>query len=321
MILVTGATGFVGSELICLLVKKNFTVVGLYRNEIQKEKTILLIKSRFKKNSKKLKKILWRKGNLKDFSSLKNAFKEITKVYHCAALISMAHKDQKRLYQINQEGTSHIVNLSLKNKIKKLLFVSSIAALGNDKYEDEINESSPWDNNSEKTPYSYSKYGAELEVWRGSEEGLNIVIINPGVILGNKSPIRSMFNLIKKGFKFFPSGSTGLVEIKDVINSMHQLMESNICNERFILVAENWSYKKIYEMVLKKESKTIKLYSLPKYLLYLVWIIEKILSFLGLKKRYLSKALIESLYETKKINGGKINSKTSFSYSPINSFN
>ena len=130
-----------------------------------------------------------------------------------------------------------------------------------------------------------------------------------------------MFNLIKKGFKFFPSGSTGLVEIKDVINSMHQLMESNICNERFILVAENWSYKKIYEMVLKKESKTIKLYSLPKYLLYLVWIIEKILSFLGLKKRYLSKALIESLYETKKINGGKINSKTSFSYSPINSFN
>ena len=135
MILVTGATGFVGSELICLLVKKNLNVVGLYRNEIQKNKTILIIKSRLKKNTEKLKKIKWIKANLKDFSSLENAFFGIKKVYHCAALVSMAFKDQKRLLKINQEGTSHIVNLCLKNNIKKLVYVSSIAALGNDKYE------------------------------------------------------------------------------------------------------------------------------------------------------------------------------------------
>ena len=250
MILVTGATGFVGSELICLLVKKNLNVVGLYRNEIQKNKTIHIIKSRLKKNTEKLKKIKWIKANLKDFSSLENAFVGIKKVYHCAALVSMAFKDQKRLLKINQEGTSHIVNLCLKNNIKKLVYVSSIAALGNDKYENEINESSPWDNSIEKTTYSYSKYVAELEVWRGSEEGLPIVIVNPGVILGNKSPINSMFNSIRKGFNFFPSGSTGLVEINDVVYLMFHLMESNITNERFILVAENWSYKKIYEMML-----------------------------------------------------------------------
>ena len=101
-----------------------------------------------------------------------------------------------QLLKINQEGTSHIVNLCLKNNIKKLVYVSSIAALGNDKYENEINESSPWDNSIEKTTYSYSKYVAELEVWRGSEEGLPIVIVNPGVILGNKSSI-NILNLIK----------------------------------------------------------------------------------------------------------------------------
>ena len=95
MILVTGATGFVGSELICLLVKKNLNVVGLYRNEIQKIKTILIIKSRLKKNTEKLKKIKWIKANLTDFSSLENAFFGIKKVYHCAALVSMAFKDQK----------------------------------------------------------------------------------------------------------------------------------------------------------------------------------------------------------------------------------
>tara|TARA_B100001741_G_scaffold308387_1_gene304529 strand:- start:1225 stop:2190 length:966 start_codon:yes stop_codon:yes gene_type:complete len=321
MILVTGATGFVGSELICLLVKKNLNVVGLYRNEIQKNKTILIIKSRLKKNTEKLKKIKWIKANLTDFSSLENAFFGIKKVYHCAALVSMAFKDQKRLLKINQEGTSHIVNLCLKNNIKKLVYVSSIAALGNDKYENEINESSPWDNSIEKTTYSYSKYVAELEVWRGSEEGLPIVIVNPGVILGNKSPINSMFNSIRKGFNFFPSGSTGLVEINDVVYLMFHLMESNITNERFILVAENWSYKKIYEMTLKKYNKKIKLFPLPKSIFYLAWIIEKTISFFGFKKRFLSKALIRSLYEDKQINGNKIKSKISFSYSPIEYFN
>ena len=321
MILVTGATGFVGSELICLLVKKNLNVVGLYRNEIQKNKTINIIKSRLKKNTEKLKKIKWIKANLKDFSSLENAFFGIKKVYHCAALVSMAFKDQKRLLKINQEGTSHIVNLCLKNNIKKLVYVSSIAALGNDKYENEINESSPWDNSIEKTTYSYSKYVAELEVWRGSEEGLPTVIVNPGVILGNKSPINSMFNSIRKGFNFFPSGSTGLVEINDVVYLMFHLMESNITNERFILVAENWSYKKIYEMILKKYNKKIKLFPLPKSIFYLAWIIEKTISFFGFKKRFLSKALIRSLYEDKQINGNKIKSKISFSYSPIEYFN
>ena len=321
MILVTGATGFVGSELICLLVKKNLNVVGLYRNEIQKNKTIHIIKSRLKKNTEKLKKIKWIKANLKDFSSLENAFFGIKKVYHCAALVSMAFKDQKRLLKINQEGTSHIVNLCLKNNIKKLVYVSSIAALGNDKYENEINESSPWDNSIEKTTYSYSKYTAELEVWRGSEEGLPIVIVNPGVILGNKSPINTMFNSIRKGFNFFPSGSTGLVEINDVVYLMFHLMESNITNERFILVAENWSYKKIYEMTLKKYNKKIKLFPLPKSIFYLAWIIEKTISFFGFKKRFLSKALIRSLYEDKQINGNKIKSKISFSYSPIEYFN
>ena len=321
MILVTGATGFVGSELICLLVKKDLNVVGLYRNEIQKNKTIHIIKSRLKKNTEKLKKIKWIKANLKDFSSLENAFFGIKKVYHCAALVSMAFKDQKRLLKTNQEGTSHIVNLCLKNNIKKLVYVSSIAALGNDKYENEINESSPWDNSIEKTTYSYSKYVAELEVWRGSEEGLPTVIVNPGVILGNKSPINSMFNSIRKGFNFFPSGSTGLVEINDVVYLMFHLMESNITNERFILVAENWSYKKIYEMILKKYNKKIKLLPLPKSIFYLAWIIEKTISFFGFKKRFLSKALIRSLYEDKQINGNKIKSKISFSYSPIEYFN
>ena len=317
MILVTGATGFVGSELICLLAKKNLKVVGLYRNEIQKNKTISLIELRLKKNTGKLKNIKWIKANLKDFSSLENAFLGIKKVFHCAALVSMAFKDQDRLFKINQEGTSHIVNLCLKNNVRKLLHVSSIAALGNDKYENEINEYSPWDNSIEKTPYSYSKYGAELEVWRGSEEGLPTVIINPGVILGDKSPINTMFNLIKKGFIFFPSGSTGLVQIKDVVHLMFHLMESNIQNERFILVAENWSYKKIYQMVQKKFNKKTTLYPLPKSILYLGWIIEKTISFFGLKKRFLTKALVKSLYEKKPINGNKIKSKISFSYSPI----
>ena len=183
MILVTGATGFIGSNLLYKLAKYNVNnIVATYRYKSNKDKISALFRSKFPDGNLGFDRIIWRKAELRDFPSLIEAFSGISKVYHCAAFISFAFSDRQKLYEINQKGTAYIVDLCLKNKIEKLVYVSSVASLGSEDNETLVDENTAWDNNIDKTPYSYSKYGAEMEVWRGSQEGLNVAIVNPGIV-------------------------------------------------------------------------------------------------------------------------------------------
>jgi len=318
MILVTGATGLVGAHLCLTLLKKNNRIVALYRREKKREITRTFFES---KNELALyDKITWRKADLTHLPDLTLAFNDITTVYHCAAYISMAHHKLNELQQTNQLGTSYVANLCIENKIKKLAYVSSIAALGHDTKTGLIDENTPWNPTVEKTPYAYSKYGAELEIWRASQEGVPVVIVNPGVILGKgmpTSPQEQLLSQINRGLRFYPTGNTGYVVVEDVVMAMIKLMDSNINNERFILVAENISYQKITQLfaqILEKKPPTIPL---RKGLLQLIWVLESMFSFLGLRKKIMTKALINSLCDTRKIKGSKIMDTIDFEYTKI----
>ncbi len=190
MILVTGATGFIGSNLLYKLAECNkCNIVATYRYKSNKDKIAALFRSKFPDGNLRFERIIWKKAELRDLPSLIEAFQGVKKVYHCAAFISFAFSDSQKLYEVNQKGTSYIVNLCLKNNIEKLVYVSSVASLGSEENETTVNENSTWDNNIDKTPYGYSKYGAEMEVWRGSQEGLDVAIVNPGIVLGTDSPM------------------------------------------------------------------------------------------------------------------------------------
>jgi len=317
MILVTGATGFIGSYLLCHLAEKNIYPVALFRSDTKKNSIQSIFESKFSDGKSQFEKIVWRKGDLTDFPSLEEAFQGITKVYHCAALISFSHSKIKKLIEINEQGTSYIVNLCLSHKVKKLIYVSSIAALGKEETSAEVDEETPWNNNDEKTPYSYSKYGAETEVWRAGQEGLEFCIVNPGVILGKGSPANFILNKIKKGFRFYTPGNTGYVHVSDVISVMSQLMESEVNGERFILVAENWTNKSLYQFLLKKNKKNERVYLIPKFTFYFLWIVEHSLELIFFRKRKLTRSLIKGMYEQKNIKGDKIKTKLDFAYTPI----
>ena len=195
--------------------------------------------------------------------------------------------------------------------------MSSVAALGNDQYIGVIDESTPWDNNTDKSPYSYSKYGGEMEVWRAMQEGLNAVIVNPGIVLGKCSPIEKVLERYHKGLRWTTPGNYALVNIKDVILVMDKLMNSKIKGERFILVSENWTSKALVKTLLKQGNFNGKVLFIPKLFLYFLWIFEYIIQALGIRKRFFTRALISSQYEKKKIVGGKIKSFIDFEYSPI----
>ena len=320
MILVTGATGLVGSHLLLKLIEQDRVLVALYRSESKKNSTLNFLKERTK--SAKVAEIIWRKGDVCNQPSLAVAFEGITHLYHCAAFISFAHYKQETLMEVNQQGTTNLVNLAIKHQLKKIAYISSIAALGSDTTSDSIDESTPWNADQDHTPYAYSKFGAELEVWRATQEGVPAVIVNPGVILGTGvegNPLELLCNQIDNRLLFYPKGATGYVTVEDVVQVLTDLMDSEIKNERFILVAENWSYEQMLRRIALIRKKRPPRIGLRKSWLQIAWGLEGILSLFG-KRRFMTQALISSLCEVKHIQGNRIIQESSFKYSGIEAY-
>jgi hypothetical protein len=149
------------------------------------------------------------------------------------------------------------------------------------------------------------------------QEGLNGVIVNPGIVLGPDSPIAKILDRYKKGLRWYTPGTNGYVGIEDVIEVMDQLMNSKINGERFILVAENWTGKAIAKQMLRFENRNKVMICIPKSLLYLLWVLEHLLQVLGLRKRFLTRAMISSQFKKKEIDGKKIKSFIDFDYTPL----
>ena len=319
MVLVTGGTGLVGSHLLLKLAQQNQSVRALYRKgaNLERVKTVF---SYYSKNSKSLyETIEWAEADLNDLPKLTLAFKDITHVYHCAAYISFDPSNYKILRATNIKGTANIVNLSIANKVEKLCYVSSVATLGYDA--DLITEETKWEGNQNQSVYAISKYGAEMEVWRASQEGVAAVIVNPGVILGPgfwNSGSGLLFKLAGKKQRYFTNGRTGYVAVNDVAKAMLDLMDSDIKNQRYVLVAENLTYKEILTTVAKSMeiAPPTKLASerMLQFAMVYDWLQSKLLG----RKRRLSRALCRALVRDCKFSSKKIKTDLkSFKFTPI----
>ena len=229
MILVTGATGFVGRNLILSLSKESNKIIGQYRREKKLDETRQFFSSNNKEEN--FNKIIWKKADITNFSEVQDLFDKVDEVYHCAAYVSMALYKTDYLNLVNITGTTYIVDNCISKKIKKLCFISSIAAIGEGTNE-KITEKTEWNPEIDKTPYSYSKYGSEMEVWRASQEGVPVIIVNPGIILGNNLNNSQIQKLNKNKINFYTTGLTGFVTIEDVVKAVIGLMKEKIKNEQ-----------------------------------------------------------------------------------------
>ena len=299
MILVTGGTGLVGSHLLYQLVENGERVRAIYRSK-EKIEAVKNVFSYYSDNFEDLfAKIEWFKATLNDIPKLEDAFKNVTYVYHCAAFITFDPKSYHALRRINIEGTANIVNLSISHQVEKLCYVSSIATIGKEENDQLITEETHWNPEAEQSVYAITKYGAEMEVWRGTQEGLDAVVVNPGVIIGpgfwRGGGSGSLIKMVYKGVVRLTEGVVGYVGVKDVANTMIKLMQSNIANERFILVSENLSYTDFftktasYLNVKPPEKKASKL------LLSVAWRLDWLRSRLLNKKRRLVKQTTKTI--------------------------
>lgn len=266
MILVTGASGLVGSHLVQALVQNGKQVRAMYRSA---------------KPAGSPAGVEWVQGDILDVVSLEEAIKGVDQVYHCAAVVSFNPKKRKALHRTNIEGTANVVNACLDAGIQKLLFVSSVAALGRIREDAAINETMNWSEETSTSEYGKTKYFSEIEVWRGIGEGLDAVIVNPVIILGSGDWEKGSSGLFKTAYDEFPwytEGTSGFVDVADVVRAMMLIMESDVSSERFILCADTRSYKEVFTTMAENFGKRPPHKKVSSFLAGIVWRWEAIKS-------------------------------------------
>lgn len=320
MILVTGATGLVGSYLLHALLLKGRKVKALLYNENSLERTRLIFSSLGSNADELINRVVWVKGDVLDISVLYEAMKGIDQVYHCAAIVSFDPGDRNLMMKVNVEGTTNVINAALEAGVKKLCHVSSIASLGRTDETNVIDENSEWRNTSYNSRYSKSKYLAEREVWRGSAEGLPVIIVNPAIILGYGHPEKGstkLFKTIHKTSLFYGKGTNGYVDVQDVVKAMILLMESDILNERFVVSAGSYTYKHIFGLIAQGFNKPLPRIVVPDIVLEVVWRFEAVRSALTKNKPLITKETATTSKNNYYYSSEKLLNTLNFKYTPI----
>ena len=318
MILVSGGSGTVGAHLIWHLLQNNERVSAIKRNLGYADCLKIVFEFYSNKSEEYLNRVDWVDGDVLSLESLKAAFEGMDNIYHCAAIVSLGKSDNSMLLT-NAGGTGNVVNAALACKVKKLCFVSSIAALSDDTSHGPIDENTPIERGKPVSTYSQSKMLAEIEIQKGIRMGLNAVIVNPGVILGISAKMTGsgeLFKRVKKGLPFYTSGKTAYVDVRDVCRAMILLMSSDITGERFVLVGENCANKNVLRWMADGYHKCRPFIGFGKSLILVAGILEiigKIAGFTPLIDRPLARTSISR----KEYSSRKFLSMFDFTFTPI----
>ena len=294
MILVTGGSGLVGSALITQLLAKGEKIIATYN------KTPL---PNFSSNL--LQQV---HCNILDPIGLEEAMQGVQQVYHCAAIVSFNPARKQELFKVNIEGTANVVNAALTAGVKKLVHVSSVAALGRAGGKP-ISEKDQWNEKEDSSNYGKSKYYGEMEVWRGIGEGLEAVIVNPSLILGGgnwNAGSSKIFKSVYQGFPWYSTGVNGFTDVRDVATAMILLMESNITAQRFIINAENKSYQQVFSMIAKAFNKKAPHKKVTPLLAGLIWRLEAIKSLFSKEDPLVTKETADTALANIQYDNGKL---------------
>lgn len=306
MILITGGSGLLGLELITQLLDRGEKVIALYH------KKPILIQHPLLQHIQ---------GTVLDIPLLEKVMDGIDKVYHCAALVSFDPREDENLFKINVEGTANLVNVAVAASVRKILHVSSVAALGRSQEGELINEKMLWTPATSNSRYGQSKYLGEMEIWRAVAEGLEAVIVNPVIILGagdwNEGSTK-IFKSVYDEIPWYSEGVTGFVDVRDVCKAMITLMESSVTAERFIICAENKDYRSVFNLIAKYLNKRGPSKLISPGIASIIWKLQKIKQFFSGVKPFITKetartALAKSYFDNSKL----LRAFPGFRYTPL----
>lgn len=319
---VTGSTGLVGGYLILELLRRNEEVRALKRASSSMDVIERIFKTYEPENWKDyLDKIEWVEGDVLDYYSLEEAMIGVKDVYHSAGFVSYQPKDKPTIYSINQKGTENMVHAAMAQNVRKFCHVSSIAALGAPKKNAEYHTEEDFFQTSDRnTAYGFSKYYGEQEVWRAAEEGLNMVIVNPSVILGfgdHTKGSTQLFTKVNEGLRFYTPGATGFVDVRDVVNTMIGLAKSEVSNSRFIINGANASFKEVFGMIAKTFGKEPPKIEAKPWMGEIYWRLEAVKSFLTGQQALVTKETARAGQHVSKYSNQKVCETLDYTFYPL----
>ena len=286
-ILITGGTGVLGIYIVEVLISEGFTDIEVFSRS-GGDRSVS-----FANNPS----VTFTKGDITELYPLSEAIERSDYVIHAAAIVSFHPKRFELMHTVNVEGTANVVNIALQSKVKKVIHISSIAAIGRSEKSGIISENTPWGNSKYNSYYGITKYLAEQEVWRAHHEGLNMAIINPALIIGGKVWGQSslqIFNKVHQGLPYYTTGSTGIVDVQDVVKITLSLLKSDINGERYIASGGNISYKDLFQKMAKFMDRKAPQKPAPKWMMSLFWRMEKVRSFLTGKEPIITRETVRS---------------------------
>ena len=323
MILITGATGFLGVHLLMeLSEKEQIPIKALYRtkSKLKEALQVFLKYNPYADAAKKWHQVIWEKADITNIPSLEKVFESITQVYHCAACVTFNSNKFNLLKKVNIEGTANLINLALSNNISSFCYVSSIATLNLNPGEKAFTEKSQWNPEAENSDYAISKFGGEMEVWRGIQEGLNAVIVNPGVILGSgffNTGSGEIFKKTDNGIPYNTPGGTGYISVTDCVQIMRQLMIKSHFNERFILVSKNTTHKNVINTIAQHLKVQSPQKEIAKKWLTLISKFEYTLNCISSYEPKIPLDIINSLYTISEYNNSKVVSVLNWNFEEL----
>ncbi len=317
MILVTGGTGIVGAHVLFELVNGGESVRALQRENSQKKVVEDLFKFYSPKGHDLYKSIEWFIGDILDVPSLDKAMEGCKAVFHCAAMVSFSSSDYNKMIEANEQGTANLVNVSLAHKLAEFYYVSSVAAIGRNSKSQIMDENTEWEPSKENSGYAVSKKNAEMEVWRGGEEGLNIAMVNPTIVLGpGRTSISSgtLFKAVKNGQKYYTNGENGFVDARDVAFVMKRLFDLKKFGERYVLVGENLSYRNVADLMAESLGVSKPAVLAKPWLTGLVWRMLAVSSKLTRKKPVLTKESARSSHKVSFYKNDKVRNELGITF-------
>ncbi|MBL6956833.1 MAG: NAD-dependent epimerase/dehydratase family protein [Chlorobium phaeobacteroides] len=247
VVLVTGATGYIGSQVVYAL-RKMFGD-GLHVKALVRENSEVAVLSDPE--------VEIVRGDILNPISLLEPFESVDAVFHCAGLVAYTKQSRNRLYETNVTGTSNVVDVCLQKGVGRLVLTSSVAAQGVKEGIEQADEETAFSEWQHRIAYMDSKRLAEIECERGIAEGLDVVMVNPGVVLGRgeghpvvlNSSTKAVQSIYQGKIFLYPSGGLSLVDIRDVARAHIEVWKKGETGERYIIVSENCSYKELFSMI------------------------------------------------------------------------
>ena len=318
---VTGASGFLGAHLVCALLHKGYAVKALKRAQSSMNEFTLISGLYFRHDqSSVINNLKWVEGDITDYDTIEEFFEKDRFVFHCAGIVSFNKSDREKLLLTNVKGTENVVNACLAKGVKKLIYASSTAAIGKAEGNQVTNETNQWDEKDNPSNYSISKYYGELEVWRGIEEGLDAVIINPTMIIGPGDWQKATGRFFINGFKNFPfytDGSNAFVYVNDVAQAMIALAESDIKSERFLIAGENMPLRHFMNCVADAFGKRRPFIKAGPFITAIAWRWFELISLLTGTKGLITQESATSSLKKVEYSNKKIKEALSFEFTSI----